>query len=66
MKGVGMLVVSLTGVNFVFWSHLGYSGQNAIICSREKIYNYIHCLCFNIVSFRGAVFWQIDKENNLG
>ena len=23
MKGVGMLVVSLRGVNFRFWSHLG-------------------------------------------
>ena len=28
-----MLVVSLRGVNFGFWSHLGCSGQNAIICS---------------------------------
>ena len=27
----GMLVVSLRGVNFGFWSHLGCSGQNAII-----------------------------------
>ena len=25
MKGAGMLVVSLRGVNFGFWSHLGYS-----------------------------------------
>ena len=31
MKVVGMLVVSLRGVNFGFWSHLGCSGQNAII-----------------------------------
>ena len=34
MKGAGMLVVSLRGVNFVnfgFWSHLGCSGQNPII-----------------------------------
>ena len=30
MKGVAMLVVSLRGVNFGFWYHLGYSGQNAI------------------------------------
>ena len=35
MKGVGMLVVSLKGVNFGFWSHLGCSGQNAFIFSRE-------------------------------
>ena len=45
MKVVGMLVVSLRGVNFEFWSHLGCSGQNAIIftvkvlfrVAREKI-----------------------------
>ena len=37
MKGVGMLVVSLIGVNFGFWSHLGCSGQNAIILSREGL-----------------------------
>jgi len=37
MKGEGMLVVSLRGVNFGFWSHLGCSGQNAIIFSREGL-----------------------------
>ena len=37
MKGVRMLVVSLRGINFGFWSHLGCSGQNAIICSREGL-----------------------------
>ena len=37
MKGVGMLVVSLRGVDFGFWSHLGCSGQNAIIFSREGL-----------------------------
>ena len=31
MKGGAMLVVSLRGVNFGFWSHLGFSGQNVII-----------------------------------
>jgi len=30
MKGVGMLFVSLRGVNFGFWSHLRCSGQNAV------------------------------------
>ena len=35
MKLEGMFVVSLRGVNFGFWSHLGCSGQNAIIFSRE-------------------------------
>ena len=34
-EGAGMLVVSLRGVNFGFWSHLGSSGQNAIIFSRK-------------------------------
>ena len=37
MKGVVMLVVSLRGVNFGFWSHLGCSGPNAIIFSREGL-----------------------------
>ena len=37
MKEVGMLVVSLRDVNFVFWSHLGCSGQNAIIFNREGL-----------------------------
>ena len=37
MKVVGMLVVSLRGVNFGFWSHLGCSGQNTIIFSREGL-----------------------------
>ena len=39
MKGVRMLVVSLRGINFGFWSHLGCSGQNAIIFifSREGL-----------------------------
>ena len=37
IKGVGMLIVSLRGVNFGFWSHLGCSGQNAIIFSREGL-----------------------------
>ena len=35
VKGAGMVVVSLRGVNFGFWFHLGCSGQNAIIFSRE-------------------------------
>ena len=37
MKGVGMLVVSLRGLNFGFWSHLGGSGQKALIFSREGL-----------------------------
>ena len=37
MKGVGMLFVLLRGVNFGFWSHLGCSGKNTIIFSREGL-----------------------------
>ena len=37
MKGVGIPVVSLRGVNFGFWSHLGCSGQNATIFSLEGL-----------------------------
>ena len=37
MKGVGMLVVSLRGVTFGFWSHLWCSGQSAIIFSRKDL-----------------------------
>ena len=33
LKRVGMFVVPLRGVDFGFWSHLGCSGQNAIIFS---------------------------------
>ena len=35
MKQTGMLVVSLRGVNFGFWSRLGCSGQSANILSRQ-------------------------------
>ena len=34
---VGMLIVSLRGVNFGFWSRLGCSGQNPIIFSLEGL-----------------------------
>lgn len=37
MKGTGMLVVSLRGVSFGFWSHLGCSRQNSIIFSHEGL-----------------------------
>ena len=52
MKGVRMLVVSLRGLNFGFWSHLGCSGQNTIIFSRDgsrlglQAKKFIYCLCF--------------------
>ena len=37
VKQTGMLVVSLRGVNFGFWSRLGYSGQSANILSRQGL-----------------------------
>ena len=46
MKGVGMLVVSLRGINFGFWSHLGCSGQNTIIFSRDGLG--LHAKKYNI------------------
>ena len=38
MKGARMLVVSLRGVNFRFWSHLRCSGQNTIIFDRKGLF----------------------------
>ena len=37
MKQMGMLVVSLWGVNFGFWSRLGCSGQSANILSHQGL-----------------------------
>ena len=37
MKQTGMLVVSLRGVNFGFWSRLGCSGKSANKLSRHKV-----------------------------
>ena len=37
MKGAAMLVVSLRDVNFGSWSHLGCSGENAIIFSPQGL-----------------------------
>ena len=37
MKWTGMLIVSLRGVNFEFWSRLGCSGQNIIIFLAIKV-----------------------------
>ena len=37
IKGTGMLVVSLRGVNFGFWSRLGCSGQNVINFSHQGL-----------------------------
>ena len=63
MKGMGMLVVSLSGVNFGFWSHVGCSVKNAIIFSRERLVQgctrkniklYIYTVCFLTWSLLGV------------
>ena len=51
MKGTGMLVVSLRGVNFGFWPRLGCSGQNVIIFSRQGL-------------VKGCTRRNIKKRNN--
>ena len=38
MKGAGMLVVSLRGLNLGFYSHLGCSVQKVIISSRKVLF----------------------------
>ena len=38
MKGAGMLVVLLRGATLGFWSHLGFSVQNAIIFSCKGLF----------------------------
>ena len=62
MKGARMLVASLRGVNFGFRSHLGYSGQNAIIFSRKpkpsaRILNLFGCVSRTLkkIICRGSV-----------
>jgi len=37
MEWMGMLLVSLRGVNFGFWTRLGRSGQNVIIFGCEGL-----------------------------
>ena len=37
MEGAGMLVVSLRGINFGFWSYLVCSGENAITLLAVKV-----------------------------
>ena len=50
-----MVVVSFRGVNLGFWSHLGCSGQNAIIFSHlglhAKKYENIYLICMVLMHF---------------
>ena len=65
MKGVAMLVVSLRGVNFGFWYHLGCSGQNAINLAVKvsfrvpREYKNVYLICI--------FFWSLLKvKKSLG
>ena len=59
MKGKGMLVVSLRGVNFRFWSNLRCSGQNTIIFSRKGLFQ--GCTGRNIKHFNSC--YLLDSCN---
>ena len=56
MKVVGMLVVSLRGVNFGFWSRLGLHAKKYIFDIVYLLHSYnpsfLIRLCFNMASFR--------------
>ena len=59
MKQTGMLVVSLRGVNFGFWSRLGCSGQRANILSQ------FFCLVSNdLICVFPLKIPQYDKVNS--
>ena len=55
MKGAGMLVVSLRDANFLFWYHLGCSGQNDIIFSR---------LGLHAKKYKNVYVWIFENELN--
>ena len=59
MKGAGMLVVSLRGVNFRFWSHLGCSGQNTIIFSRKGLFRVALKKILKIIYFQFVLFTRL-------
>ena len=64
MKGVGMLVFSLWGVNFGFQSHLGCSGHNAIIFCRKGLFQ--GCTRRNIkklIYFQFALFTRFCNQS---
>ena len=74
MKGAGMLVVSLRGVNFGFWSHLGCSGPSTIIglfqgCTRRIIKKlYILNLFYLLDLSNQSLTWSLlgVKKERLG
>ena len=66
MKQTGMLVVSLRGVNFRFWSRLGCSGQSAKkhrITRRETEVKFSFTFSFQIKAFDDYVRSYIIKSH---
>ena len=55
MKGAGMLVVTIRDANFLFWYHLGCSGQNDIIFSR---------LGLHAKKYKNVYVWIFENELN--
>ena len=51
MKAAGMVVVSLRGVNFGFWSLLGCSGQNVIVFTVKVSFMVVHEDIYFVGSF---------------
>ena len=47
MKGVGMLVISLRGVNFRFWSLLGCTGSHLGLKYKKYIFN-MFFVCYHL------------------
>ena len=64
MRGAGMVVVSLKGVNFGFWYNFGCSGHSAIIVVAKVSFRVVNeeiCACFNMVSFRSKKAWAMPR-----
>ena len=65
MKQTGMLIVSLRGVNFGFWSCLGCPGHSTNILRRQETQNYtkrnrsqiffLTCFVFVFVCFKQSL-----------
>ena len=71
MKGAGMLVVSLRGVNFAFWSHLGGKTTSYLAAkvTRKNIKIYLICIflihyiysihIIQVLSFVCVLIWSL-------
>ena len=76
MKGAGILVVSLRGVIFGFWPHLGCSGQNTIIFSRKSLFQgcsrrnvkklYVFNSFYLLDSYNQSLIWSLRGQKRFG